>query len=333
MQVSRTPAFLASARFAHSSYTMALIQLFTTLTLYTGVIGLMFASLSIHYAITLLLAILATAAYLRLFMIGHDCGHGSYLPTRRQNNILGGFLGVLTNTPFQYWAKQHLVHHRTTGNLDKRGDGDVITKTVTEYRESSLISRLCYRWYRNPWMLFLVSAPLHFVLLQRVPLGQQWHTREGWFSVIGTNIGICAYYGALIAWFGLTPFLWVYIPVVMFSSAAAVWLFYVQHQFEDAYWQRNDSWTYHDATLQGSSFYNLPKLLHWASGNIGFHHIHHLNPRVPNYHLQTCFADSIVLQQARKLSLRESLTTAWLALWDEDAQRLISFREYSQRGR
>ena len=303
-------------------------QFIPTMMLYIVTIGLMFASLSVHYGITLALSLVAMAAYLRLFMIGHDCGHGSYLPKKWQNNLLGNFLGVMTNTPFRYWAKQHAMHHRTTGNLDKRGDGDVITKTVEEYRNSSWLGRFCYRWYRNPWFLFLVSAPVHFLILQRIPLGQQSQTRAGWISVMGTNLGILVYYGILIAAFGLEPFLMVYIPVLLLSSLGAVWLFYVQHQFDDAYWERNDVWTYHDATLQGSSFYNLPKWLHWASGNIGYHHIHHLNPRVPNYQLPACYADSPVLQEARNLGIIESLGTAWLALWDEERHCLISFREY-----
>jgi omega-6 fatty acid desaturase (delta-12 desaturase) len=281
--------------------------------------------LSLHYGVTLALSLVAGAAYLRLFMIGHDCSHGSYLPKKWQNSLLGNLIGVLTNTPLHYWGTQHAMHHRSTGNLDKRGDGDVVTLTVEEYQASGWLSRLSYRVYRNPWVLFFFSAPLHFVVLQRVPLGEQAKTWSGWRSVMGTNLGICIYYGSLIAFFGLTPFLLVFVPVVMLSSLGAVWLFYVQHQFEDAYWARNGEWNYHDATLQGSSFYDLPRWLHWVSGNIGYHHIHHLNPKVPNYHLPDCYAQQPALQGARKLGLMESLSTAWLALWDEKAGRLVSF--------
>ena len=328
MVVSKTPAFIASRKYAKASYLTAFLQSSTTLGLYAATIWAMFASLSVNYGITLVLAFLAAAAYLRLFMIGHDCGHGSYLPKKWQNNVLGNLMGVLTNTPLQYWARQHAKHHRTTGNLDKRGDGDVITKTVDEYKNGSKLDKFKYRWYRNPWFLFFISAPVHFVFLQRVPLGEQAYTKGGWLSVLGTNLGICIYYGGMIALFGLVPFLMVYIPVVLLSSTGAVWLFYVQHQFDDAYWERDTKWTYHDATLQGSSFYNLPKWMHWVSGNIGYHHIHHLNPKVPNYRLEACYYDSPALQDARNLSFFESFGTAWLALWDEENQRLISFREY-----
>jgi omega-6 fatty acid desaturase (delta-12 desaturase) len=325
MQVTKTPAFIASRKFAHADYSRAFFQFGHTFALYVITIGLMFASLSLHYGVTLALSLVAGAAYLRLFMIGHDCSHGSYLPKKWQNSLLGNLIGVLTNTPLHYWGTQHAMHHRSTGNLDKRGDGDVITRTVEEYQASGWLSRLSYRVYRNPWVLFFFSAPLHFVVLQRVPLGEQAKTWSGWRSVMGTNLGICIYYGSLIVLFGLTPFLLVFVPVVMLSSLGAVWLFYVQHQFEDAYWARNGEWNYHDATLQGSSFYDLPRWLHWVSGNIGYHHIHHLNPKVPNYHLPDCYAQQPALQGARKLGLMESLSTAWLALWDEKAGRLVSF--------
>jgi omega-6 fatty acid desaturase (delta-12 desaturase) len=331
MAVTTSPAYLASRHYSSAKYGSALIQFGSTLGLFVGSIGLMFATLQVHYGITLLLSVVATAAYLRLFMIGHDCGHGSFLPEHWQNSLLGNLIGVLTLTPFRYWARQHARHHSTTGNLDKRGDGDVQTMTVQEYRHAGWFTRACYRLYRNPWFMLLVSAPVHFVLLQRLPLGAQMKTRAGWISVLGTNAGICCYYGVLIALFGVESFLLVYAPVVMLSSASAVWLFYVQHQFENAYWVRGDSWSYDQATLQGSSFYDLPGWLHWATGNIGFHHIHHLNPKVPNYHLPACFDSSPVLQDATYLSIRKSLETAKLSLWDEVAGRLISFRENSAR--
>ncbi len=327
MEVTKSPAFIASRQYANATYSRALFNLATSLTMFALSIGLMFATLQIHYGLTLLLSLVAAAAYLRLFMIGHDCGHGSFFPKKWQNERLGGFIGVLTGTPFTYWKKQHAKHHSTTGNLDKRGDGDVITKTVAEYEASGWFGRACYRFYRNPWFMLLVSAPVHFVFLQRVPLGYQMKTREGWYSVMGTNIGILCYYGILIAVFGLVPFLMVYIPVLLLSSAGAVWLFYVQHQFEDAYWTRNGEWTYEQATLRGSSFYDLPRWLHCVTGNIGYHHIHHLNPKVPGYLLPRCFAENPPLQEARYLSMRESLATARLALWDEAANRMVSFRE------
>jgi|TARA_B110000483_G_scaffold17283_1_gene19150 omega-6 fatty acid desaturase (delta-12 desaturase) len=331
MKVTDSPAFKASRQYTKASYLKALFHFGHTIGLFFVTIGLMFATLQVHYGLTLLLSVVAATAYLRLFMIGHDCGHGSYLPKKWQNERLGELIGVLTGTPFKYWARQHAKHHSTTGNLDKRGEGDVITKTVEEFNKSGRFAQICYRFYRNPWFMLLVSAPVHFVLLQRLPLGDQMKTREGWISVMGTNFGIFCYYGSLIAIFGLVPFLMVYIPVVMLSSAAAIWLFYVQHQFEGAYWNRKETWTYEQATLTGSSFYNLPRWLHWATGNIGYHHIHHLNPKVPGYQLPDCFDENPVLQKAKYLSIRESLATAKLALWDENAQRLISFKDSSKQ--
>jgi omega-6 fatty acid desaturase (delta-12 desaturase) len=330
-EFSKTPAFQASRLYSKASYKQAFFQFGNSIILYALVIWLMFESLSIHYGLTLALALVANGAYTRLFMIGHDCGHGSYLPKKWQNTVLGEFIGILTNTPLHYWAKQHMVHHRTTGNLDNRGDGDVVTMTIEEYEQATLWEKFSYRVYRNPFFLLLIAAPLHFVVLQRVPLGDQWHTREGWLSVMGTNIGIVIYYGSMIAIFGLKAFLLVYVPVVLLSSITAVWLFYVQHQFDGAYWRRAKEWTYHDATLQGSSFYNLPKWLHWYTGNIGYHHIHHLNPRVPNYKLAECFETSKDLQSTNSLGIVNSLSAAFLALWDESNQRLISFSQYKKQ--
>lgn len=274
--------------------------------------------------------VFAAAMYLRLFMIGHDCGHGSYLPFRWQNDILGNFIGVITNTPVKYWSKQHAKHHQTTGNLDRRGEGDVFTMTVEEFKQADAWTRFKYRIYRNPWFLFLIAAPVHFVLLQRLPLGWQMSTRAGWISVMGTNAGIVLYYGCLIWAFGLEAFLWVYAPVVWLSAIGAVWLFYVQHQFDDAFWVRDEDWTYQEATLQSSSFYDLPRWLHFVTGNIGYHHIHHQNPRVPNYRLPTSFDENLDLRKARRLSMFESLGTSWLALWDEQSHRLISFADYKK---
>lgn len=315
-------------KYANASYGRAFYQFGHTILLYAVAIGLAFASLSAHYSITLAISVFAAGMYLRLFMIGHDCGHGAYLPFRWQNDLLGNFIGVITNTPLKYWAKQHAKHHQTTGNLDRRGEGDVITMTVDEYRQADAITRFRYRVYRNPWFLFFIAAPVHFVLLQRVPLGPQMSTRAGWVSVMGTNIGIVLYYGSLITIFGLEDFLWVYVPVVWLSSLGAVWLFYVQHQFDDAYWVREDDWTYQEATMQSSSFYDLPRWLHFATGNIGYHHIHHQNPRIPNYKLLTSLDNNPALQKARRLGFFESLGTAWLALWDEKSQQLISFADY-----
>ena len=327
----KSPASLAARQFAKPSYVKAAFQFGNSIVLFAVSIYLMFALLPISYVLTLALSVIASIAYLRLFMIGHDCSHRSYLPKRWQNMFLGNFIGVLTNTPLHYWGSQHATHHRTTGNLDRRGTGDVTTLTVGEFANSNRGERAWYRLGRNPWILMFLFAPIHFVFMQRFPLEQKKPSKKIWRSIMGTNLGICVYYGTMIQLFGLTPFLMVYIPVIMLSSTAAVWLFYMQHQFDDAYWERDDSWSYEEATLNGSSFYNLPRWLHWISGNIGYHHIHHLNPRVPNYNLPVCYASSPAVHDAKTIGFWESFRLAKLALWDESEKRLISFREYDQR--
>jgi len=317
--------------FAKPFYDAALFQFGHTLLIYIVSIYLMYLSLSVHYAVTLCLSLVASTAYLRLFMIGHDCAHRSYLPKRWENEVVGNFIGVLTNTPLRYWASQHITHHRTIGNLDRRGAGDVTTLTVEEFENSSWLERVWYRIYRNPWMLMFVFAPIHFVVMQRWPLEQKKPSREVWISVMGTNIGIALYYGVLIWLMGFQAFLLVFAPVVILSAVAAVWLFYVQHQFEDAYFEREEAWNPKEAALTGSSFYNLPKFGHWISGNIGFHHIHHLNPRVPNYRLAECHQALPSLQGIKQITFLEGFATAHLALWDEAAKELVSFAESRRR--
>jgi omega-6 fatty acid desaturase (delta-12 desaturase) len=328
-----TNVFQVTRPYASASYTRAYWQLGTTLALYAATVTLMFAVVETSYALTLALSLVAATAYMRLFMIGHDCSHASFLPRRWQNEVVGNLMGVLTNTPFDYWARQHLRHHQGNGNLDRRGDGDVQMWTVEEYEKAPFVARLGYRIYRNPFFLFLIAGPVHFVVLQRYPLGDQSKTASGWSSVVGTNVGIAAFYGALIFFFGFADFLLVMVPIVVFSSAGAVWLFYVQHQYEGTYFKRGSEWNYHQAALEGSSFYDLPRILHWGSANIGYHHIHHLNPRVPNYRLPKCHAENDEFLAALHLGLRESIGTARLALWDEVRERLITFAEFERSER
>ena len=322
---STTASFALTRPYAGPVYASSLWQLSNTLVLYAGTLALMFASLEWHYGITLVLSIVAAAAYVRLFMIGHDCGHESFMPRAWENKVVGNLMGILTNTPFGYWAKQHALHHRGNGNLDKRGDGDVHLMTVNEYEAASLFRRFCYRVYRTPFFLFCIAAPLHFVVLQRWPLGHQAKTAAGWASTFGTNLAIVAYYAAIIAAFGWRDFLLVFGPVVFLSSLIAVWLFYVQHQFPGGYFRRAGDWAFQDAAVSGSSFYDLPPILHWACANIGFHHIHHLNPRIPNYRLPRCHGANSEFGQATALGLRASLGAARLALWCEEREEFVSF--------
>jgi len=318
--------------FASSSYAKALFQFGNTLVLYVVSVYLMFTLLPVSYGYVLAISLLATVAHVRLFMIGHDCAHQSYLPRIRswQNKALGNFVGVLTNTPLDYWASQHLLHHQTVGNLDRRGHGDVNTLTTKEFEASSFWRRVWYRVGRNPYILMFIFAPIHFVIMQRYPFEQTKAPRKIWLSIMGTNLGMAIYYGGLISLFGLIPVLLVFAPIVVLSSAIATWLFYVQHQFDEAYWERQEAWKYKDATLQGSSFYNLPGWLHWVTGNIGYHHLHHLNPKIPNYKLAACYASDPMLKEGKSIGFWESFRLAKLALWDESDRRLISFAEFSR---
>jgi omega-6 fatty acid desaturase (delta-12 desaturase) len=317
--------------FASPTYTKALFQFGNTLLLYVASIYLMFMLFPVSYWYVLGVSVVAIIAHVRLFMIGHDCAHQSYFPrTSLLNKLVGNFVGVLTNTPLDYWGSQHLLHHQTVGNLDRRGYGDVDTLTVEEFEAASFWRRVWYRIGRNPYVLMFVFAPIYFLVMLRYPFEQPKAPGKIWLSIMGTNVGMAIYYGGLISLFGLTPVLLVFGPVVLFSSANATGLFYVQHQFDEAYWERQESWSYKEATLQGSSFYNLPRWLHWATGNIGYHHIHHLNPKVPNYNLAACYESDPVVQQAKSIKLWESFRLATLALWDEANQRLISFKEFDR---
>tara|TARA_R110002072_G_scaffold1780_3_gene14637 strand:- start:39384 stop:40274 length:891 start_codon:yes stop_codon:yes gene_type:complete len=293
----------------------------------------MFNLLPASYGYVLAISLFATVAHVRLFMIGHDCAHQSFLPRTAgwQNKVIGNIVGVLTNTPLDYWASQHLLHHQTVGNLDRRGYGDVDTLTTEEFEATAFWGRVWYRIGRNPYVLIFIFAPIYFVIMQRYPFEQTRAPGKIWRSILGTNLGMVVFYGTLISIFGLESVLLVFAPVVLMSSAIAAWLFYVQHQFDDAYWERQENWSYKEATLQGSSFYNLPRWLHWVTGNIGYHHIHHLNPKVPNYRLSDCYESDPLLQECKSIGFWESFSLAKLALWDESNQRLISFAEFDRR--
>jgi len=312
--------------FAQASYPRALFQIGNTLAIYVGSIALMFHLLPVSYGLVLGLSVVAAIAHIRLFMIGHDCAHRSYFPKSWQNIVSGNLIGVLTSTPIRYWSSQHSAHHRTVGNLDRRGAGDVLTWTTEEYDQAPSLAKLWYRINRNPWILFLVFAPVYFLLMLRLPLEQKNPSFKIWRSVIGTNLGMLVYYGVLIHFFGAEAVALVYLPVIWLSSVAAVWLFYVQHQFDTAYWHRDDNWSYEDATLKGSSFYNLSPWGHWMTANIGYHHLHHLNPRIPNYRLQGCFNTHSEFHDVKTIGFFESFKYAKLSLWDEDQGRLVAFR-------
>lgn len=299
-------------------------QITNTLVPYALLWYLMYRSLAISYWLTLPLAVVAGGFLVRVFIIFHDCGHGSFFRARLANDILGCMTGILTLTPYHQWRYEHAVHHSAAGDLDRRGTGNVWTLTVQEYLEASRWKRFSYRLARNPFVLF-VLAPLYvFLLQQRFPSGKGgWRER---FSVYGTNVALLIVATVMSGVFGFKAYLLIQLTVVMVAGSAGIWLFYVQHQFEGVYWERKEQWDYAKAALQGSSFYKLPRVLQWFSGNIGFHHIHHLSPRIPNYHLEKCHEAEPLFQTVKPITLLGSMKSFTFRLWDERRQRLVGYR-------
>jgi len=274
-----------------------------------------------------LLVLPAAGLLVRLFMIEHDCGHGAFLPSRRGNDWIGRAIGVLTLTPYDHWRRSHAIHHAGSGNLDRRGIGDVDTLTVREYRALSRWGRFRYRLYRHPAVMFGLGPSYLFVLQHRLPLGFMRSGWTPWVSTMATNAAIAAAGGLMIWAVGLAPFLLVHLPIVVLGATAGVWLFYVQHQFEATTWRRGEDWNVHDAALNGSSHYDLPAVLRWFTANIGVHHVHHLSSRIPYYRLPEVLRDHPELGGVGRLTLLKSFGCVRLALWDEASRRLVSFRE------
>jgi len=299
-------------------------QIVNTLVPYAALWYLLFLTASVSWWLAAPLAVLAGAFLVRAFIIFHDCGHGSFFNSGRANHIVGALTGVLTFTPFYHWRWQHAIHHATAGDLDRRGTGDVWTLTVREYLASSRRRRFAYRLARNPAILFVLAPLFQFLVLQRVP-SRKAPLRER-RSVYWTNLGIFLVAAGLICLFGLKTYLIVQLTVLMVAGAAGVWLFYVQHQFEGVYWNRGEGWDYTTAALQGSSFYKLPKVLQWFSGNIGYHHIHHLSTRIPNYYLEKCQQAEPLFQTVKPITLFSSFKSFTFRLWDEQRRQLVSFR-------
>lgn len=286
---------------------------------------LAYRALALSYWAALALTVLGAGFMVRMFIIQHDCGHGSFFRSRQANDVVGSILGVFTLTPYLYWRRQHSIHHATAGNLDRRGVGDVYTMTVKEYLEGSKWKRLGYRLYRNPLVMFILGPIYVFILSQRLPLGMpRSHTRER-NSVYWTDAAIAAIVALMGLAIGFKEFLLIQFPMTLVASMAGVWLFYVQHQFDGTYWAKNDQWDFAQAAFNGSSYYRLPRLLQWFSGNIGLHHIHHLSPKTPNYLLQKCYDENPILHKA-PITLGSSLKCVFMNLWDEQQQKLVSFR-------
>ena len=315
----------ALAPYAEPHLGRSLLGLATSLVPYLLLLALMYLALDISYLLVLALAIPAAGFQVRTFIAFHDCAHGSYLPSKRANAWLGAVLGVVLYTPFQSWRHAHAVHHATAGDLDRRGTGDVHTLTVAEYRALSWRGRLGYRLFRNPLVMFGLGPTYAMVLQPRLVLrSARPRSRR---SVIATDIALAVVVGALCWLVGWREFLLVQGPPLLLAGAAGVWLFYVQHQFEDTYWQSAGDWSYADAALRGSSYLKLPKVLQFFTGNIGLHHVHHLSTRIPNYNLQPAHEENPIFHEVPTLSLWDGLRAVRLKLWDEDRGRLVTFAE------
>lgn len=311
-----------------------LIQLSVTLVLFAATCLLMLWSLQHSFWPGALLVLPAAGLLTRIFIFQHDCGHGSFLESTKANNAVGRFLSLLTFTPYEFWRRAHNMHHATAGDLDRRSIGGIDTITVREYQALSKWKQRAYRIYRHPLFLLVFGTPFYTIIGQRLPFSDSLGFHEGyktisvssiWKSVVLTNAALVVFYGALAYLVGWGPLLMVYLPTLVMTSWIGGWLFYIQHQFEDTYWKKNEDWDIHEAALMGSSYYDLPKFLHWFTGNIGFHHIHHLCLKIPNYKLQECMDACPELRDINRITLRDSLECLVLKLWDEDKNQLVPF--------
>ena len=311
--------------------TRSVIQLFASAIPFFGLWYAMLRSLEVGYWFTLLLAIPTAGFLMRLFMIQHDCGHGSFFHSRAARDGVGFCIGVMTLVPYDYWRRTHAYHHAHSGNLDFRGFGDIITLTVAEYEGLGRVGKIKYRLYRHPFILFLIGPAFHFLIKHRYPWDIPRDWTQAWRSVWRTNAAIVGILVLMALTIGLKRFLLVQAPLTLAACSLGVWLFYVQHQYEDTYWFRTQKWDFFDAALQGSSYLVLPRPLQWLTANIGIHHVHHLSSRIPNYRLQEVMEANPELQKVTRISLGDSLRLIRLSLWDEESDQLIGFRDLRRR--
>lgn len=322
----------ALARHRQPSDGRAIVEIAITVLPFGVLWVLMWATLDLGYWFALSLAIPAAGFLVRLFMIQHDCGHGSFFRHRLTNDWTGRIIGVLTLTPYGFWRRTHAMHHASSGNLDRRGFGDVDTLTVDEYRARSIWGRLRYRFYRHPLIMFGIGPAYLFILRNRLPVGMMRGGWQPWASTMETNLAI-ALIAAMLVWFiGIKAFLLVHIPIMLLAASVGVWLFYVQHQFERTTWEHDSEWNLHEAALHGSSYYDLPAFLRWFTANIGIHHVHHLCSRIPYYRLPHVLRENPELRGVSRLTLLESIRSVRLVLWDETQRRLVPFPDFRASG-
>jgi omega-6 fatty acid desaturase (delta-12 desaturase) len=315
------------ARYRRPSNGRGMVEIGITIVPLIVLWALIWATLDLGYWLSLLLAVPAAGFLVRLFMIQHDCGHGSFFRHRLANDWVGRVIGVLTLTPYHFWQRTHAMHHATSGNLDRRGLGDIDTLTVREYRTLPFWGRLCYRLYRHPAIMFGIGPAYLFVVRHRLPFGLMRSGWRPWLSTMATNFAIALIVATLIWLIGVKAFLLVHLPIMLLAASAGVWLFYVQHQFEQTTWADDREWNVHDAAMHGSSHYDLPAILRWFTANIGVHHVHHLCSRIPYYRLPQALRDHPELRDVNSLTLLQSFGCVRLTLWDEQQHRLVSFRE------
>lgn len=301
-------------------------QIINSLGPYVILWYLMYLSLDISYFLTLGISFFAAGFLVRIFIIFHDCGHGAFFKTEKANRIIGTILGSLVFTPYNRWHKDHAIHHSNVGNLDQRGIGDVWTLTVDEYDKLSKGKKLYYRLYRNPVILFAIAPVILFVVWFRFP--RIALSKKANISTYVANLIILGFVAGLILLMGWKAFLLIQVPVIYLATSAGVWLFYVQHQFEDVIWTRTEEWDYKKMAMEGSSYLKFPRVLQWFSGNIGFHHVHHLSPKIPNYNLERCHKENTLFENIKPVTFTPSIKTMNLKLWDEKMNRLISVRQY-----
>jgi len=318
------------ARYEQANTFRAIAQVVTTIGPLCLAFYLMYRSLALPYWVTLLLAIPTAGFLVRTFIIMHDCAHRSFLKWPRVNDAVGLVTGVITMTPFSRWRRDHAKHHASSGDLDRRGHGDIPTLTVREYLARTPWGQFRYRLYRHPAVL-IGLGPLHMIVLQRFPGTENGVRDRTTSNVWVTNAAIAAGFVGFAMWLGVSAVLLVYLPAMYLAAVAGVWLFYVQHQFEDAYWKDHEDWDYATAAIRGSSYFKLPAVLRWMTGSIGLHHVHHLGPRVPNYRLKRCHDENALFHDVTVLTIAESARTLRLSLWDEDEERLIGFSDLARK--